>query len=337
MKVCKFGGTSLSTKDNFLRVKDIILSDKKRKIVVVSAPGKTETESVKVTDLLIALYKNRDDDSVKEQIYSRFYRIINGLNIDLNVEKELGLKENCLYDELISKGEFLTAKILSRLIGYDFLDATKLLRFDDKGGLLKINLSDYKKSLKKGIVVPGFYYYQDGIKTFPRGGSDITASYLARLFNCKIYENFSDVDGIYSINPSYTNSPRVIKVMGYSDYENLSFLNPQVFEKSAYKPVIGSKIKIIVKNTFNPLLQGTTILPTYRAKKTVFISVSKKENVLILSGKNLTKKAAVNTIRAALSGINYVFLEYTPELVKIEIRDYNPKEALLQLYRGVFL
>lgn len=327
----------MSNKENFLRVKDIILSDKKRKIIVVSAPGKTDKKSVKVTDLLIALYKNRDYASLKEQIYSRFYQITDGLNINLNVEKELGLNKDCSYDELISKGEFLTAKILSRLLGYEFLDATNLLRFDDKDELVKLNLKDYKKSLKKGMVVPGFYYYKDGIKTFPRGGSDITASYLARLFNCSVYENFSDVDGIYSINPSYVNSPRVIKVMGYRDYENLSFLNPKVFGKSAYKPVIGSKIKIIIKNTFNPLLQGTTILPAYRTKKTVFLSVGKKENVLVLSGKNLTKKAAVNTIRTALSGIDYRFLEYTKELVKMEVCDKNPKEALLRLYRGVFL
>lgn len=336
MKVCKFGGTSLSTKENFLKVKDIILSDKKRKIIVVSAPGKTAYESIKVTDLLIALYKKRDD-SIKEQIYSRFYQIINGLNIDLNVEKELRLDEDYAYDELISKGEFLTAKILSRLIGYNFADATEVLRFDDNDRLLKMDLNAYKKSLKKGIVVPGFYYYKDGIKTFPRGGSDISASYLALLFNCDVYENFSDVDGIYSINPSYINNPRVIKVMGYKDYENLSFLNPKVFEKSAYKPVIGSKIKIIIKNTFNPLLRGTTILPTYHTRKIIFYSVSEKENVVILSGKNLTKKAAVNTIRAALSGVDYRFLEFTPDVVKIEVYANDLKTVVLKIYRGVFL
>lgn len=327
----------MSTKENFLAVKDIISADKKRKIIVVSAPGKTTYESVKVTDLLIALSKKRDDNGIKKQIYSRFYQITEGLNISLNVEKELDLDQDYSYDELISKGEFLTAKILSRLIDYDFVEATEVLRFDDNDGVLKIDLNAYKKSLKKGIVVPGFYYYKDGIKTFPRGGSDITASYLARLFYCKEYENFSDVDGIYSINPSYINDPHVIKVMGYKDYENLSYLNPKVFEKSAYKPVIGSKIKIIIKNTFNPLGCGTTILPSYRTRKTVFFSVSGKENVVVLSGKNLNKKAAQNTIRAALSGIDYRFLEFTSDVVKIEVLADDLKKVVLKIYRGVFL
>lgn len=326
IKVCKFGGTSLSTAENFLRVKEIILSDDSRKIIVVSAPGKRFQGDEKITDLLISLSKDVSNEKLKNQITDRFLEIAIKLNIRLDIKAELNLNGNRPTEYLISRGEYLSAKILSEISGCKFVDATELLRFNLFNKLEKnIRLP----ALNKGIIVPGFYRLKNGkISLFPRGGSDITASYLARIYNADLYENFTDVSGIFPINPSVEKINVIIDEMDYKDYENLKYLNPKVFEKSAYKPIIGGKTIINIRNTFDFTNKGTFIYPKLNIKKVKYFSIAIKGNTIIISGRNLIEKSAIDTIKKILNdNFDYKIKKVKNRLIFIRVN--NKEESLI--------
>lgn len=330
IKVCKFGGTSLSTAENFLKVKDIILSDDSRKLIVASAPGKRFKNDEKITDLLISLSKNLGDENLKKQIIERFSEITVGLKINLDIKGELNFDGNRSAEYLISRGEYLSAKILSEISGYKFVDATDLLRFNIFNELEKnIRLP----SLNEGIIVPGFYRLKNGeISLFPRGGSDITASYLARIFNADFYENFTDVSGIFPIDPSVEKSNYIIDEMDYKDYENLRYLNPKVFEKSAYKPIIGGKTVINIRNTFDLRSKGTFIYPKLNIKNVKFFSASLKGNLIIISGRNLNKKSALTRLQKILNDdFSYKIRKVENRFIFIEVNNEEGRLVIQKL------
>lgn len=272
-KVCKFGGSSLSDASQFKKVKDIVLSDPKRLVVVVSALGKRDKSDYKITDLLYILeshvkYSVSYED-IWDLIYNRFVGVRDSLNIDFDIERELSyiksnLNKNTSEDYLVSRGEYLTAKLMASYLGYTFLDSKDLVIFDYNGSLneektqenIKTAFEKYNK-----IVVPGFYgaYLNGDIKLMSRGGSDITGSIFANAIKADIYENFTDVSGILAADPKLVQNPRSISEITYQELSELSYMGANVLHEDTVYPVQKLNIPINIKNTNDPLNKGTLI------------------------------------------------------------------------------
>lgn len=272
--VCKFGGTSLADSKAFEQVKKIIKSNNLRKFVVVSAPGKIDENSAKVTDLLIQSYEKSKNNLYFGlhfyQIKKRFYDIINSLNIDIDLDKDFEelyskIEEHNDYDYVISRGEQICAKIMAKFLDYDFIDAKDIIIFD-KDGKVDINESKReflsKTNINRKYVIPGFYGSQFGkIKTFTRGGSDITGAIIACLSQSDLYENFTDVDGVFDIDPKKNSNAKLIKEMTYSQMKALYEAGAQVLHGDSLEFLKQNNIVLNLRNTFNYSNSGTLIIP----------------------------------------------------------------------------
>ena len=264
--VTKFGGSSLSCATQFAKVKKIVESDAKRKIVVVSALGKRDSSDTKITDLLYILHAHIKYgvpyDDIWNMIYDRFVEIQTELNITCEIEEDLKIIKDELdpsisLDYLVSRGEYLTARLMSSYLGYQFVDAKNLICFSYDGKI------DYKMTEKKvrlafseyGImVVPGFYgaYPNGSVKLFSRGGSDVTGSILAMCLNVSLYENWTDVSGILAADPKIIDQPRAIKEITYAELRELSYMGANVLHEETVFPVQSLNIPINLKNTNLP-------------------------------------------------------------------------------------
>lgn len=274
IKVVKFGGSSLADAAQFKKVADIILADKSRKFVVASAPGKRFKDDVKVTDMLYECYakasKGGDIDDAFEAIKNRFNSIIADLGLNFDLSKEYEIIKNCFLgragrDYAASRGEYLNSKILAKYIGFDFLDAAEYIFFDESG---KFNLDATTKALSKKLsevehaVIPGFYgsMPNDTIKTFSRGGSDITGSIVARAAKAELYENWTDVSGILVCDPRIVDNPNVIEIVTYRELRELAYMGFTVLHEDAIFPVRTAGIPINIRNTNQPEAAGTMIV-----------------------------------------------------------------------------
>lgn len=275
VKVLKFGGSSLADANQFRRVAEIINSEPERRYIVASAPGKRNSGDIKVTDLLYKCYElaaNEEDiTKVFEEIKSRYNDIIKELNIELDLndifEKiHMSMLHNSGRDYIASRGEYLNAKILAKFLGYSFIDAKKVIFFREDGSFdsEKTNdvLSEYL-SRHERAVIPGFYGSMPNgtIKTFSRGGSDITGSIVARAARATVYENWTDVSGFLMADPRCINNPKVIDIITYKELRELSYMGATVLHEDAIFPVRYSKIPINIKNTNRPEDRGTFIVP----------------------------------------------------------------------------
>ncbi|CCQ96510.1 putative aspartokinase [[Clostridium] ultunense Esp] len=289
MKVAKFGGTSLASAEQIQKVGAIIRADASRRIIVVSAPGKRFKEDVKVTDLLIAygqgILQRGTAEAEKEAVLSRFQQIMEGLGFPNHQKEEiLGDLNKALrsapkdrperfLDAIKAVGEDTNARIVAhylRLLGEEAFyvnpwDAGFYLT--DEAGNAQILPESYDRlrSLKerKGILVfPGFFgYTPEGVLvTFSRGGSDITGSILAAAVQAELYENFTDVDAIYTVNPRIIPNPREIQEITYREMRELSYAGFSVFHEEALLPAYRAGIPVCVKNTNNPSAPGTMIV-----------------------------------------------------------------------------
>lgn len=288
MKVAKFGGTSLASAEQIKKVCDIVLSDNKRKIVVVSAPGKRNKEDIKVTDLLINLadtyFTNREAEKELKLVVDRFADIADGLSLSRDivdvVEADLrGRLELCngnkdkFMDLLKAAGEDNSAKVvaeyfksLGHTAQYVNPQAAGLLLSDEFGNARVLpesfdNLSRLTK-LEGIIVFPGFFgYSKDGdVVTFSRGGSDITGSILAAATNAEMYENFTDVDSVFVANPNIVDNPVGIPEITYREMRELSYAGFSVLHEETLEPVYRRGIPVCIKNTNNPSAPGTLIV-----------------------------------------------------------------------------
>lgn len=289
MKVIKFGGTSVASAEQIKKVYDIVISDPKRKIVVVSAPGKRFDEDIKVTDLLInyanKLLENEHADEEMKKVLLRFEEICN--NLELSSETTISFI-NELKEELINccntdKDTFIDIikacgeNYCAKMVAYFFQSKGLLAKYVNpkEGGLFISNESGYAKVLpesyknleklknEEGIIVfPGFFGYSlDGeIVTLPRGGSDITGSILAAAVKAEMYENFTDVDSVYVVNPNLVSNPLAINELTYSEMRELSYAGFSVFNEEALMPAYQGKIPVNIKNTNNPSAKGTKIV-----------------------------------------------------------------------------
>ncbi len=284
VKVVKFGGSSLADANQFKKVADIIKSDEKRKYVVPSAPGKRFKEDTKVTDMLYKCYElSKSGSSISEQfglIKERYNGIISDLGIDLSLEKEFEEIEYCLKaksgrDYAASRGEYLNGIILAKYLGYEFIDAAEVIFFDDNGSLmLDKTIETVRERIKnvENAVIPGFYgmMLNNGtIKTFSRGGSDITGSIIARAVRAEIYENWTDVSGVLVADPRIVDDPDVISTITYKELRELSYMGATVLHEDAIFPVRTAGIPINIRNTNDPSAAGTMIVSEENGEETV--------------------------------------------------------------------
>lgn len=273
-KVVKFGGSSLASAKQFRKVKSIITEDKTRCFVVPSAPGKRESGDTKVTDLLYQCYdaasEGRSYKKILDQIKERYEEIIDGLKLDLNLDFEFDkIEENFLNkagrEYAASRGEYLNGIVLANYLGFPFVDAADVICFDEYGQFLSEKTNDELAAHlenTKQAVIPGFYGAKpDGsIKTFSRGGSDVTGSLVARALNADVYENWTDVSGFLVADPRIVENPAQIGTITYRELRELSYMGASVLHEDAIFPVRKEGIPINIRNTNCPEDPGTLIV-----------------------------------------------------------------------------
>ncbi|MDO5132490.1 MAG: aspartate kinase [Eubacteriales bacterium] len=285
MKVVKFGGSSLANAEQFKKVGDIIRSDKARRYVIPSAPGKRFSDDTKVTDLLYRMEElakeGEDFSEVLKEIRSRFDEIIEGLgmtgfSLDAQFEEiEKKMKEDPDPDYAASRGEHLNGRIMAAYLGYTFLDPFDMIFFDDEGTLDdRKTLREARKRLTKEqyAVIPGFYgRSHDGkVKTFSRGGSDVTGSIVAAACHADVYENWTDVSGFLVADPRIIKNPARIETITYRELRELSYMGASVLHEEAIFPVRRQGIPINIRNTNRPEDVGTWIVES-TAQKTGYV------------------------------------------------------------------
>ena len=274
-KVVKFGGSSLASAEQFKKVGDIIRADETRRFVVPSAPGKRNSNDTKVTDLLYKCYcaaekGHTDFDKVLTEIKARYQEIIDGLGLGLSLEEDFNIieekfKNHAGEEYAASRGEYLNGKIMADYLGYEFVDSAKIIRFDGEGQfdmeMTNRLTREYLKD-KENAVIPGFYgAMEDGtVKTFSRGGSDITGSIVAGALDADLYENWTDVSGFLVTDPRIIENPKSIDTITYRELRELSYMGATVLHEDAIFPVRKAGIPINIRNTNRPEDAGTMIV-----------------------------------------------------------------------------
>ncbi len=291
-KVVKFGGSSLASAEQFKKVGDIIRADKERRYVVPSAPGKRFKGDTKVTDMLYDCYALAEADKEFTEelkaIRTRYEEIVRGLKLDLKLDGEFAaieknFREKAGSNYAASRGEYLNGVVMAKYLGYEFIDAATVIFFDENGvfddvktnEVLSAKLAECKKA-----VVPGFYgAMPDGtVKTFSRGGSDVTGSIVARAARVDVYENWTDVSGFMVADPRIIQNPKSIDVITYSELRELSYMGASVLHEDAIFPVRREGIPINIRNTNVPEAKGTWIVgSTCQKSKYVITGIAGKK------------------------------------------------------------
>ena len=291
-KVVKFGGSSLASAAQFEKVGNIIRADAERKFVVPSAPGKRDSKDTKVTDMLYACYAlaeaDKDFKAELKAIAARYQEIIDGLKLDLSLEEEFKIieknfKEKAGSDYAASRGEYLNGIIMAKYLGYEFIDSATVIFFKDNGDFdaeKTNNVLSARLSNCESAVVPGFYgAYENGkVKTFSRGGSDITGSIVARAIKADVYENWTDVSGFLLADPRIIPNPVAIETITYRELRELSYMGASVLHEDAIFPVRQEGIPINIRNTNAPEDNGTWIVgSTCQKSKYVITGIAGKK------------------------------------------------------------
>lgn len=273
-KVVKFGGSSLADAVQFRKAADIVLSDPQRRFVVASAPGKRSSGDTKVTDMLYSCYetaaKGGDFSAEFAAIEERFNGIIADLGLDISLEDEFSnIKDAFAHragrDYAASRGEYLNSIVLAAYLKFDFVDPAGYIRFDETGTFdldTTCSLLGPKLAELEHAVIPGFYgsMPNDTIKTFSRGGSDVTGSIVANAVNAVIYENWTDVSGFLVCDPGIVDNPKPITTITYRELRELAYMGAGVLHEDAIFPVRKAGIPINIRNTNHPEDRGTLIV-----------------------------------------------------------------------------
>ena len=273
-KVVKFGGSSLASAAQFEKAGSIVKSEESRRFVVPSAPGRRNPDDTKVTDMLYKCYSlaenNKAYDKLLTAIKDRYDEIIEGLGINYSLDSEfqkidVNFRNKIGVDYAASRGEYLNGLVMSEYLGFQFVDAADVIRFNDDGTFdsEKTNeLMREKLASMDSAVVPGFYgAYEDGrVKTFSRGGSDVTGSIVARAVKADVYENWTDVSGFMIADPRIIDSPKKIQTITYRELRELSYMGASVLHEDAIFPVRREGIPINIRNTNDPEDSGTWIV-----------------------------------------------------------------------------
>lgn len=323
MKVVKFGGSSLSCGATFQKVREIVQSDPSRRVVVVSAPGKRTPDDNKVTDLLYICeahlrYKVGLED-IWENIANRYREIAATCHLSLDVEALLsevraGLKRGAEVDAIVSRGEYLNARLMAAYLGYDFIDATEWLFFRYDGTV------DHEKTYAalqelgrahERMVLPGFYGARpDGtVHTFSRGGSDVTGALAAAALGAESYENWTDVSGILMADPKIVQDPRPIERITFNELRELSYMGAEVLHEETVFPVRQKNIPLYIKNTNDPAAAGTLIMES-------FSDESEEEKKRFITGITGKKHYSIITIHKSRMTDDPTFIRRVLELTE---------------------
>jgi len=295
MKVSKFGGTSLANASQIRKVLAIVQSDPERQYVVPSAPGKRNSKDQKITDLLYEWYRLQklclSTNEVRQIIKARYVEIVCDLGIEFNLETEFveiekNIIEGASSDYVVSRGEYLIGKIIANALGYSFIDPATCICLDKQG-----HCKSYEKLRsiihRKKVVIPGFYgSLPDGsIKTFSRGGSDITGAIVASAIRASVYENWTDVSGLLMADPRIINQPKKIEVVTYRELRELSYMGANVFHEEAMFPVQEFGIPTNIRNVNDPSDLGTYIVVeagSERKNENVITGVAGRRNFTVI-------------------------------------------------------
>ncbi|MDE6586645.1 MAG: aspartate kinase [Clostridia bacterium] len=357
VKVCKFGGTSMADGNVINYVKRIIDGDAERKYIVVSAPGKRYSADEKVTDMLYNCHKELIErgDCKKSfaPVCARFNSIIKELNIDFDISSILDetlkrIEEEKNEDFTASRGEYLCAKIVAKVLGARFVDAEDIVFFDGNGIL------DEEKSYRAistalhGVdraVIPGFYGkgFDGKVKTFSRGGSDVSGAIVARAVSASVYENWTDVSGFLACDPRIVASPRHIKSMTYKELRELSYMGANVLHSESIFPVRRANIPIQIKNTFSPEDEGTYIVPSsrYIPSGNLVTGIAGKKNLTVIFIEKSHMNAEIGFIYKVLGVLarENISIEHIPsgiDTMSLVIESsFLPKEKLDKVLSGI--
>lgn len=321
--VAKFGGSSVANASQFKKVRDIVLGKEPnyyRNVVIVSALGKKEKDDSKITDLLYLLHAhlkyNVPYTNILEMIKSRFYNIKKELSLSIDLENEFDnlekeLTKDINEDFLVSRGEYITGKMMAEYLGYHFIDASEIIKFNYDGitdtdksyPLIEESIKKYNK-----VVIPGFYgtYPNGTIKTFSRGGSDITGSLVAAAIHADFYENWTDVSGILMADPHIIKDSKTIKEITYAELRELSYMGASVLHEQTVFPVQKAGIPIKILNTNSPSDEGTIIREDCKNKDNVITGIAGKKNFTSFT---ITKRQEVNKL-AAIRDVLDVFSKF---------------------------
>ncbi len=274
IKTCKFGGSSLADNNQFNKVRKIIEADSARRFIVVSAPGKRYKDDKKITDLLLACQdlaeKKIEIEPVFRYVRERCFQIVESLNVSINIkelldEVETGIINNPTKDYIASRGEYLSGKIMAAWLDATYIEPADHIIFTDEGHIdpkTYENIAAFTKDKSGIFVMPGFYGkdFQGNIKTFSRGGSDITGAILARAVKAEVYENWTDVSGFLMADPRIIKDAKHIEILSYRELRELSYMGATVLHDEAIFPVRDAGIPIEIKNTNSPEDHGTLIV-----------------------------------------------------------------------------
>ena len=273
-KVVKFGGSSLASAEQFNKVKSIITADPHRRYVIPSAPGKRFSDDTKVTDMLYDCYdtavNGKNFEEKLDKIHARYQEIIDGLHLNLSLDEEFEkifeyFQNGAGVNYAASRGEYLNGIIMAHYLGFDFIDAAEVIFFDENGEFdseKTNNILSMRLEKTEHAVIPGFYGAMPNgtIKTFSRGGSDITGSSVARAVKADLYENWTDVSGFLVTDPRIVENPEPIEIITYRELRELAYMGASVLHDEAIFPVRREGIPINIKNTNDPSAPGTLIV-----------------------------------------------------------------------------
>ena len=330
IKTVKFGGSSLADAAQFRRVGEIVRADSTRRYVIASAPGKRTPDDIKVTDMLYRCYEmaraREDITDYFAKIAERYNAIIRDLGLNYDIAGELayicdGINHHTGRDFAASRGEYLSSLILAKYLKYDFIDAESVIFFQENGSFdAEKTREELRKELKKHerAVIPGFYGVMPNgtIRTFSRGGSDITGSIVAEAAEAELYENWTDVSGCLMADPRIVENPRPIRTVTYRELRELSYMGASVLHEEAIFPVRAAGIPINIRNTNDADAPGTMIVAgtsEYDAK-TVITGIAGKKGFSVISVEKDLMNSEIGFARKMLDVLedNGISFEHLP-------------------------
>lgn len=331
MKVVKFGGSSMADAGQYRKIRDILLADPERRVVVVSAAGKRNKSDHKITDLLYLCYAHLqygvDCSGVYEMITSRYRQIRDELGIELDLEPEFAAIKQRLdaktitQDELASRGEYFSAKLMAAYLDFQFVDAADWVKFRFDGSVDQENSYEALRNLVGGlgVVIPGFYgMTPDGrIRTFTRGGSDITGALAAAALDAEVYENWTDVSGILMADPRIVGNPQPIPEVTYDELRELSYSGAQVLHEGTIFPVREKNIPLNIRNTNAPDDPGTMIQESFQQDsnpKRFITGITGKKDFTIIAVSKRGMSSQVGVLRKILTVLerHNISVDYVP-------------------------
>lgn len=298
IKVLKFGGSSVADGIQLRKMKSIIDSDADRRYIVASAPGKRFEIDNKVTDLLYLCKTHMEQNLPYEQVFQVIRDRFNAVKMNLGINVDMGIhfeeiltnmKKGCSKDYLASRGEYLSAVLVAAYLKVDFVDAAGMILFDDKGRLLfeeTDNAIASKLSAHKMAVIPGFYgtdVETGEIRTFSRGGSDITGALIAKALNAQVYENWTDVSGFLMADPRVVKNPKPIEKISYKELRELSYMGASVLHEDAIYPCRMANIPINIKNTNHPDDPGTIITDEEESEQKIVTGIAGSKDFTVIA------------------------------------------------------